>query len=427
MGVQLGVSAESTGRFPRNTPIVPLSDVAIRKAKPAAKPYKLADGGGMYVLINSTGSKLWRWKYRIDGREKLLALGAYPAVSLIAARAACAEARHKLKQGVDTSAERKEAKLTQAVAATVAADTFEAVAREWMARQEVAAVTVIKNEWILGHLFPCIGKRPIAEITARELLDVLREIEATGKVETANRVKVKAGQVFRYAVLEGKAAADLTASLRGALKAPKGKHHAAITSPVRVGELLRAIDDFTGQPVTLAALKLAPLVFVRPGELRHAEWAEFDLGGAIWRIPGHKMKMKSPHLVPLSLQAVAILRELHKLTGSGHYVFPSIRTASRPMSENTVNAALRRLGYSKDEMTGHGFRSMAATRLNEMGWNADAIERQLAHAESNKVRDAYTSAAQYLEERTRMMQTWAAYLDALRTGGKVIAINRKTS
>jgi integrase len=404
---------------------MPLSDIAARKAKPAAKPYKLADGGGMYLLVNPTGSKLWRWKYRVAGKEKLLALGAYPDVTLIAARAACAEARNKLKQGIDAGAERKEAKQTQANTAAVAADTFEAVAREWMARQDVAAVTVIKNEWILGHLFPALGKRPIAEITARELLDVLREIEATGKVETANRVKVKAGQVFRYAVLEGKTGADLTASLRGALKSPKGKHHAAVTDPVRMGELLRAIDGFAGQPVTLAALKLAPLVFVRPGELRHAEWAEFDLDAAIWRIPGHKMKMKAPHLVPLSTQAVAILRELRPLTGNDGYVFPSIRTASRPMSENTVNAALRRLGYTGEEMTGHGFRSMAATRLNEMGWNADAIERQLAHAESNKVRDAYTSAAQYLEERTRMMQAWADYLGGLREGGKVIAIKRK--
>jgi integrase len=406
---------------------MPLSDVAIRKAKPAAKPYKLADSGGMYLLVNPTGSKLWRWKYRAAGKEKLLALGAYPDISLTAARAACADARIKLKQGIDVGAERREAKQTQAVAAAVAADTFEAVAREWMARQDVAAVTVIKNEWILGHLFPALGKRPIAKITARELLDVLREIEATGKVETANRVKVKAGQVFRHAVVEGKAAADITASLRGALKSPKGKHHAAVTDPMRVGELLRAIDGFAGQPVTLAALKLAPLVFVRPGELRHAEWAELDLDNAIWRIPGHKMKMKAPHLVPLSTQAVDILRELQPLTdGDGcRYVFPSIRTASRPMSENTVNGALRRLGYTGEEMTGHGFRSMAATRLNEMGWNADAIERQLAHAESNKVRDAYTSAAQYLEERTRMMQAWADYLDGLRAGGKVIAIKRK--
>jgi integrase len=284
-----------------------------------------------------------------------------------------------------------------------------------MARQEVAEVTANKTRWILEtFLFPEIGQRPIAGVSARELLAALRKVEETGRLETAKRAKIKAGQVFRYAILEGKVDSDPTASLRGALKAPKGKHHAAVTDPARMGELLRAIEGFAGQPVTLAALKLAPLVFVRPGELRHAEWAEFDLDGAIWRIPGEKMKMKAAHLVPLSPQAVAILRELQPLTGDDRYVFPGLRTASRPMSENTVNAALRRLGYSGEEMTGHGFRSMAATRLNEMGWNADAIERQLAHAESNKVREAYTHAAQYLDERTRMMQAWADYLDGLR-------------
>jgi integrase len=405
-----------------------LSDVAIRKAKPAAKPYKLADGAGLYLLLNPTGSKLWRWKYRVAGREKLLALGAYPDLSLTAARDACAAARRTLAQGADPGALRKAAKHAQAEAVITAGDTFEAIAREWMARQEVAEVTANKSRWILEtFLFPQIGQRPIADITARELLAALRKVEETGRLETAKRAKIKAGQVFRYAVLEGKVSSDPTASLRGALKAPKGKHHAAVTDPVRMGELLRAIDGFSGQPVTLAALKLAPLVFVRPGELRHAEWAEFDLDAAIWRIPGAKMKMKAAHLVPLSTQAVAILRELQPLTGDGCYLFPGLRTASRPMSENTVNAALRRLGYTGEEMTGHGFRSMAATRLNEMGWNADAIERQLAHAESNKVRDAYTHAAQYLDERTRMMQAWADYLDGLRAGGDVVAFKRKAS
>ncbi len=224
--------------------------------------------------------------------------------------------------------------------------------------------------------------------------------------------------------MEGKAKTDPTSGLKGALKSPKEKHHAAVTDPVRIGELLRAIDGFTGQHVTLKALQLAPLVFVRPGELRQAEWAEFDLDGAIWRIPAERMKMKAAHLVPLSSQAVAVLRDLQPLTGQGRYVFPGLVTASRPMSENTVNAALRRLGYSGDEMTGHGFRSMAATRLNEMGWRADAIERQLAHAETNKVRDAYTHAAQYLDERTRMMQAWADYLDGLRAGALVVPFRR---
>ncbi|SEI92926.1 tyrosine-type recombinase/integrase [Frateuria terrea] len=405
---------------------MPLSDVAIRKAKPDAKPVKLADGAGVYLLLNPTGSKLWRWKYRIAGKEKLLALGAYPEVSLVDARDACTDARRLLAKGIDPSAARKEAKQARAEAAAVAADTFEAVAREWMERQDVAEVTANKTRWLMeSFLFPEIGSRPIAEISPRELLVALRKIEESGKLETARRAKIKAGQVFRYAVLEGKAETDPTATLRGALKAPRNRHHAAITDPARMGELLRAIEGFSGQPATHAALRLAPLVFVRPGELRQAEWAEIDLEGGMWRIPAERMKMKAAHLVPLSTQAVAILRDLHAFTGYVRYVFPSLRTASRPMSENTVNAALRRLGYSGDEMTGHGFRSMAATRLNEMGWNPDAIERQLAHAESNKVREAYTHAAQYLEERTRMMQAWADYLDNLRAGGQVLAFKSK--
>jgi len=403
-----------------------LTDTAIRKAKSASKPQRLFDGGGLYLEVSPAGGKLWRWKYRIGGKEKRLALGIYPDTSLAEARDRRDDARKLLANGIDPGEVKKVAKAERIEAAAVAADTFEAVAREWMKRQDVAEVTANKNRWILEtFLFPELGRLPIASITPRVLLDALRKIEEAGKLDTASRAKIKAGQVFRYAILEGKAESDPTASLRGALKASKPAHHAAVTDPVRMGELLRAIDGFTGQFVTLAALKLAPLVFVRPGELRHAEWAEFDLDGAIWRIPGEKMKMKAAHLVPLSAQAVAILRELYALTGGGRYVFPGLRTASRPMSENTVNAALRRLGYSKEEMTGHGFRSMAATRLNEMGWNPDAIERQLAHAESNKVREAYTHAAQYLDERKRMMQGWADYLDALRAGGDVVPFKRK--
>lgn len=304
--------------------------------------------------------------------------------------------------------------------------TFRQVARQWMERQEVAEITANKSRWIFeSFLFPDLGDRPIGEITARELLDVLRKVEATGMLETAKRAKIKAGQVFRFAVLEGVVDSDPTTSLRGALKPPRVKHHAAVVDPTKVGELLRAIDGFSGQYVTLCALKLAPMLFVRPGELRQAEWSEFDLDIAMWHIPAVRMKMKAAHLVPLSTQVVTILRELQTFTGSGRYVFPGLRTASRPMSENAINAALRRLGYSGEEMTGHGFRSMAATRLNEMGWNADAIERQLAHSESNKVREAYTHAAQYLDERKRMMQAWADYLDGLRTSAKIIAIDRK--
>ncbi|MEW9624700.1 tyrosine-type recombinase/integrase [Rhodanobacter geophilus] len=403
-----------------------LTDTAIRKAKPADKSQRLFDGGGLYLEISPAGGKWWRLKYRFAGKEKRLALGTYPDTGLADARMRRDDARKLLAAGVDPSEQRKAEKAERVKAAEIAADTFEKVARDWMARQDVAEITKLKNKWILEtFLFPEIGALPLGSITPRVLLDALRKIEDAGLLDTANRAKVKAGQVFRWAILEGKAEADPTASLRGALKQPKAKHHAAITDPTKVGELLRAIDGFTGQPVTLAALKLAPLVFVRPGELRHAEWAEFDLDGAIWRIPGERMKMKAAHIVPLSSQAVTVLRELQLLTGSGRYVFPSIRTGSRPMSENTVNAALRRLGYGKDEMTGHGFRSMAASRLNEMGWNPDAIERQLAHAESNKVREAYTHAAQYLDERKRMMQGWADYLDGLRAGGDVVPFKRK--
>lgn len=403
-----------------------LSDAAIRKAKPGAKPYKLFDGAGLYLLLNPTGSKLWRLKYRVDGREKLLALGSYPAVSLAHARQACLSAREGLARGIDPSAERKKTKLADAEAAAIAADTFETVAREWMARRlshdGISEATATKDRWRLEtYLFPAIGSRPITTISARDLRAVLRRVEETGKLETASRTKINAGQVFRWAILEGRAEHDPTAPLRGLFTTPKHTHRPALTDPVRIGELLRAIDAYTGQFTTLCALRLAPLVFLRPGELRKGEWREIDMAGAIWRVPAARMKMKAPHLVPLSTQAVGVLRDLHELTGSGPLLFPAIGSRGKPMSENTINLALRRLGYGKDEMTGHGFRSMAATRLNEMGWNADAIERQLAHAESNKVRAAYTHAAQYMEERTRMMQAWADYLDALRVGGEVAA------
>lgn len=408
----------------------PVADITLRKAKPQDRPYKIAAGNGLYLLVNPIGSKLWRWKYRVDGKEKLLALGAYPTVSLLEARQRCEEARRLRSHGNDPSALRKSQKAAKAEAAAVATETFERVAGDWMAWREAkgdtSETTAAKDRWRLeSYLFPHIGKRPITEITAIELRDVLKKAEEAGKRETASRVKINAGQVFRWAVLEGRTHSDITASLRGLFTTPKPTHRATLIDPKQIGELLRAIDGFTGQYVTLAALKLAPLVFVRPGELRQAQWSEFDLDGALWRIPATRMKMKTAHLVPLSSQAVEILRDLYGLTGHGHYVFPGVRTASRPMSENTVNAALRRLGYASDEMTGHGFRSMAATRLNEMGWNADAIERQLAHAESNKVREAYTHAAQYLEERKRMMQAWADYLAALKAGGNVVPMTRR--
>jgi integrase len=402
-----------------------LTDAKLRALKPRNTLYRVADSDGLAVEIPVSGAPRWRYRYRFAGKAKMLSLGTYPTIPLAQARLRRDAARAQLASGVDPSAHKQAAK--EATAQTQESErTFRQVAGIWLERQHVAEVTANKARWIFDNfLFPDLGDRSIREIGSRELLDTLRKVEDSGRLDTASRAKIKAGQVFRFAVLEGWVDSDPTASLRGALKAPKVKHHAAIVEPKKVGELLRAIDGFTGQFVTECALKLAPLVFVRPGELRQAQWSEFDLDEAIWRIPASRMKMKAGHIVPLSSQAVTILRELHAMTGHGHYVFPGLRSSNRPMSENTVNAALRRLGYGKDEMTGHGFRSLAATRLNEMGWNPDAIERQLAHAESNKVREAYTHAAQYLDERKRMMQAWADYLDGLKAGGKVVAIGRK--
>lgn len=400
-----------------------LTALKIKELKPREKLYRVADRFGLALEVPATGMFRWRYRYRHAGTAKMISLGTYPEISLASARNEVVRLRQLLREGVDPSARRKESRREVIESAQI--DTFASVAREWMATQDVAEVTAMKTRWIIEtFLVPDLGERRISEITPRELLTVLRKVEATGKLETAKRARVKAGQVFRYAILEGKAEIDPTTSLRGALKAPQVKHHAAITDPVRMGELLRAIDGFIGQPATMYALRLAPLVFVRPGELRHAEWSEIDLDGAMWRIPAERMKMKAAHLVPLSTQAVAILRDLHPLTWYSDFLFPSIRSKLRPMSENTITAALRRLGYSGDEMTGHGFRSMAATRLNEMGWRADAIERQLSHVESNKVREAYTSAAQYLDERKEMMQAWADYLDKLRLHKQVVSINR---
>ena len=388
----------------------------------AAKPGKHFDGGGLFLHVFPNGARYWRLKYRYNGKEKLLALGVFPEVSLSEARRSREQARSTLRHGLDPSTHRHEQRAQAAVAAS---NTFESVALEWLQRRDVADVTAAKTRWLLNSfLLPEIGPRPIHEVTPRELLTALRKVEATGKLESAVRAKVVAGQVFRFAIIEGKADTDPTQSLRGALRRPDVRHRAGLTDPKAIGGLLRAIDGFQGHASTVYALRLAPLVFVRPGELRGARWNEIDFDAAMWRIPGERMKMKAPHLVPLSRQALVVLRELQPFTGSSDYLFPSVRSWQRPISDNTVNATLRRLGYSSDEMTGHGFRSMAATRLNEMGWRADAIERQLAHAESNRVRDAYTSAAQYLDERKKMMQAWADYLDALKTGAKILPIKK---
>lgn len=392
---------------------MPLTDTAIRKAKPAPKTQRLFDGGGLYLEVVPTGGKYWRWKYRYGGKEKRLAFGVYPDVSLKAAREKRDHARAQLAAGIDPGEAKKAAKIAQA-----GADSFEVVAREWHAK--------FSPSWSANHgerimrrlavdIFPWIGTRPAGDIKAPELLAVLRRIETRGALETTHRAMQNCGQVFRYAVATGRAERDPTGDLRGALPPPKEKHHASITDPVRIGGLLRALDDYHGWAVTKAALRLAPLVFVRPGELRQAEWAEIDFEKAEWRIPAEKMKRRELHIVPLSEQALVILRDLQPLTGKGRYVFPSARTNLRPMSENAVLAALRRMGFGKDEMTGHGFRSMASTLLHEQGWNHQAIERQLAHAERNAVSAAY-NYAEHLPERRKMMQAWADYLDGLRRG-----------
>lgn len=347
----------------------------------------------------------------------------YPDVSLADARQRRDDARKLLANGVDPGTVKQQAK--RSIRET-AGNSFEMIAREWFAKHS-ANWDSSHGEKIIRRLerdiFPWIGVRPIAEVTAPELLSALRRIENRGALETAHRAHQNCGQIFRYAVATGRAERDPSADLRGALPPAHETHHASITDPKAIGELLRAIQGYQGSFITKCALQLAPLLFVRPGELRRAEWAEFDLDKAEWRIPGEKMKMLAPHIVPLSNQAVKILHDLHAFTGHGHYVFPGVRTADRPMSDNTVLSALRRLGYEKNEMTGHGFRSMASTMLNEQGWNRDAIERQLAHAERDAVRAAY-NYAEHLPERRRMMQHWSDFLDGLAAGGQVLTFKK---
>ena len=395
-----------------------LSDVAVRNSKATDKPRKLSDERGLYLLVTKAG-KYWRFDYRHDGRRRTLAVGVYPDVTLAQARERRDQARALLANGADPSAVKQTRK-----AATE--NSFEAVAREWHAKFSPGWVPHHADKIIKRferEVFPWIGNRPIADISAPDLLAVLRRIETRNALDSAHRVHQNCGKVFRYAVATGRAQRDPSGDLRGAIPPAVERHHPTITEPKRVGELLRAIAGYSGSHVTRYALQLAPLVFVRPGELRKAEWSEFDLDKAEWRIPAHKMKMKAVHIVPLSIQALAILTELHALTGSGRYVFPGARTDARHMSENTVNAGLRRLGYAVGDMTAHGFRSMASTLLNEQGWNRDAIVRQLAHAERDDIRAAY-NYAEHLPERRKMMQAWADYLDKLKTGAEVIPIHR---
>lgn len=398
-----------------------LSELGVRSAKPGAKPVRLSDGGGLYLEVSPSGGKLWRLKYRFDGKEKRLALGKYPEVGLKEARARRDEARKLLANEVDPGENRKQQK---AAKAERAANSFEAVAREWIAKNTptwAATHTAKIVRRLEMYVFPWLGGRPIAEITAPELLAMARRIEGKGAIETAHRAMQNCGQVFRYAVATGRADRDPTGDLRGALQPVTSKHMAAVTEPRQVAELLRTFDTYQGTLTVRCALQLAPLVFVRPGELRQAEWKDIDLDAAEWRYIASKKG--NAHIVPLALQAVAILREAQALTGEGRYVFPSARTSERPMSDNAILAAMRRLGIAKDEMSGHGFRAMARTILDEvLGFRPDLIEHQLAHAVRDPNGRAYNRTA-HLPERRKMMQQWADYLDKLKTGAEIVPLH----
>lgn len=404
-----------------------LTDLGVKKAKAADKSMKLADGGGLFLLLQPNGAKYWRLSYRFAGKQKTLALGVYPDVSLADARGRRDDARKLLANDTDPSENRKAVKATKTERA---GNSFEVIAREWFAKNS--------TNWAENHgsriirrlerdVFPWIGGRPIADITAAELLAVLRRVEERGAVETAHRAHQNCGQVFRYAIATGRAERDPSPDLKGALPPVKQTHRAAITNPKAIAELLRAIDGYQGAFVTKCALRLAPMVFVRPGELRKAEWAEIDLDKAEWNIPAERMKMREPHLVPLAGQAVEILRQLHALTGESNYVFPGARTNGRPMSDNAVLAALRRMGFAKDEMSGHGFRAMARTILDEvLQIRPDYIEHQLAHAVRDPNGRAYNRTA-HLAERRKMMQLWADYLDKLKAGAEVIPLRESSA
>jgi integrase len=400
-----------------------LTAKAIDAAKPQKKPYKLTDGQGLYLLVMPAGGRLWRMNYRFDGRQKTLSFGNYPDVSLAKARERRMAARQTLADGVDPIELRK-ARIREAKAKSE--ETFKAIADEWFDRLELqgrAPKTLQKMRWLLDLSYPLIGNRPIADLTARELLEVLRTVEVRGRYETANRLRSTFGTIFRYAIVTGRAQRDVAHDLRGALINPKAEHRAAILDPGKLGGLLRAIEAHEGQPSVRTALRMLPHVFARPGELRMAEWREFDFNDAVWTIPAEKTKMHRVHKVPLSSQVLEMLSELRLLTGDGLYLFPSIRSAERPITDNTLNAALRRLGYDKTEVTAHGFRATASTLLNEMGkWHPDAIERQLGHVESNDVRRAYARGSHW-DERVKMMRHWSNYLDGLRMGGKVLKGN----
>ena len=398
-----------------------LTDTAIRNAKPRAKPAKMFDERGLFLMVTPAGGKWWRLKYRFDAKEKLLSLGVYPDVGLKDARERRDAARKLLAGGIDPGENRKAMKTART---DRAANSFEVVAREWFGKYSATWAATHSDRIIRRFerdVFPWIGARPIAEVNAPELLAAVRRIENRGALETAHRALGNCGQVFRYGIATGRAERDPSGDLRGALPPVKGEHFAAITEPTQAAELLRTIDGYQGTLTVACALRLAPLVFVRPGELRNAEWTDIDLDAAEWRYT--VIKTNTAHIVPLATQAVAILRELYALTGPGRFVFPGARSNSRPMSDNAILAAMRRMGIAKDEMSGHGFRAMARTILDEvLGVRPDLIEHQLAHAVKDPNGRAYNRTA-HLPERRKMMQQWADYLDKLKGGADVIPLH----
>jgi integrase len=390
-----------------------LTRVQIESIQTPPKTVRLFDGRGLFIEFSPSGGRWWRLKYRFEGRERRMSLGVYPETGIKEARDKCEAARRLLAGGIDPGQQRMVERLTRGIHAE---NTFEAIAREWFG--------MVSSNWVKSHsdkiirrlereVFPWLGAMPVNDVPAPQLLAVLRRIEARKFNETAHRTLQHCGCVFRYAIATGRAERDPTRDLAGALAPKVSRHFASLSDPTEVGQLLRSIDGYPGEFTTACALRLSPLVFVRPGELRKAEWREIDLAKAEWRIPAARMKMRSAHIVPLARQAIAIFQELKAVTGKRQLVFPGAANHTRPMCENTVNLALRRLGYSNKEMTAHGFRSMASTLLNEQGWNPDAIERQLAHMERNGVRAAY-NYAQLLPERRKMMQAWADFLDSLK-------------
>jgi len=396
-----------------------LTITRLKSLKPKARPYKVTDGRGLYIEITPSGGKLWRFRYRLGKSQKKICIGSFPEISLAEARDIAFEAKRKVALGDDPALEKRKQKIRNEY---LAANTFETVAREYieemMVKGGLAQATIVKANYFLEQLAPAIGNRPLADIEPFEVLAPLKRLEGLGKHETAKKTRSFAGRVFRYGVATTRCTIDPTSLLKGALRAPRPTHYAAIVDPKKLGGLLRAIDDFDGYILTKYALQIAPHVFVRPGELRHADWEEFDFDEGIWRIPAGKMKSRRAHAVPLSRQVITLMKDLGAQMGMQGYVFPSVRSGLRPMSENALNASFRRMGYSKEEITAHGLRSTASSLLNESGkWSPDAIERALAHGDSDAVRGIY-HRGRHWDERVKMAQWWSDYLDELKAEKK---------